>query len=438
LTAIAVASANPLMMSRTNPRSTDRLEAAHRRAIRRVGAALLERQSELGEALAARIVEEIPAYRRASPALLRDVLAGSTATAELLARAFADGVELRREDVEAVRDVARRRVHQGVSLEVFQHAYRAALFAYWDACAEEATRLRISREASLRLARFALDAMDLVATQAAEAYVREETRLRTQSGRLARDLVERLIGGRPVEVDRRHAAAPGLDPTGPLIVVVARVERAAVPVADALQAAREAVEAAMSLGRAHPLVAIRDSEVLLVTAAAAPGRRTASLAAARDRVLDEHDVDLLCGVSAPAPGFAGVPRAYREAELAVSHASAAHPIVALADLSALDCLLIGADATTRAAIAAKGARLRALPTDELALAEATVRAFAAADLNVARAAAALHVHGNTVRYRLARIAETTGHDPRTFAGLTELVCVLETLEDTAGDVPLRA
>jgi hypothetical protein len=414
------------MTSRTKPRPTDRLEAAHRRAIRRVGAALLERQAELGEALAARIVEEIPAYRRASPALLRDVLAGATATAELLARAFARGVELRREDVEAVRDVARRRVHQGVSLEVFQHAYRAALFAYWDACTEEATRLRISRDASLRLARFALDAMDLVATQAAEAYVREETRLRTQSGRLARDLVERLIAGRPVEVDARHAAAPGLDPTGALVVVVARVERAAVPVGDALQAAREAVEAAMSLGRASPLVAIRDSEVVLVTAASAPSRRAASLAAARERVLGEHDVDVRCGVSAPAPGFAGVPRAYREAELSVSHASAAHPIVSLADLSALDCLLVGADTTTRAAIAAKGARLPALPADELAQAAATVRAFAAADLNVARTAAALYVHPNTVRYRLARIADTTGHDPRTFAGLTELVCVLET------------
>jgi hypothetical protein len=426
------------MTSRSNPRSPERLEAAHRRAIGRVGAALLERRTELGEAIAARIVEEIPAYRRASPALLRDVLAGSTATADLLARAFADGVELRREDVEAVREVARRRARQGVRLEVFQHAYRAALFAYWDACAEEATRLRISREASLRLARFALDAMDLVATQAAEAYVREETRLRTQGGRLARDLVERLIAGRPVEVDHRHPAAPGLDPTGALIVIVARIERAGVPVADALQAAREALEASISLGRARPLVAIRESEVVLVTAAATPARRAASLAAARKRVLHEHEVDVRCGVSGPAPGFPSVPRAYREAALSVSHASAAHPIVSLSDLSAMDCLLVGADAATRGAIAAKGARLRALPADEIAQAEATVRAFAAADLNVARAAAALYVHPNTVRYRLARIAEMTGHDPRTFGGLTELVCVLEALADAAGDVLLRA
>jgi sugar diacid utilization regulator len=34
-----------------------------------------------------------------------------------------------------------------------------------------------------------------------------------------------------------------------------------------------------------------------------------------------------------------------------------------------------------------------------------------------------------VRYRLQRTAATTGHDPRTFAGLVELTCILELLEE---------
>jgi DNA-binding PucR family transcriptional regulator len=41
----------------------------------------------------------------------------------------------------------------------------------------------------------------------------------------------------------------------------------------------------------------------------------------------------------------------------------------------------------------------------------------------------MHLHPNTVRYRLERIATTTGHDPRTFAGLVELLCILEMLDD---------
>ncbi|HYZ27696.1 MAG TPA: helix-turn-helix domain-containing protein [Thermoleophilaceae bacterium] len=397
-------------------------------AIRRVGAGLLARQAEIGQAMAKRIVDEIPDYRRSSPALLEDVLAGASATAALLARAFADGVELRREDVESVRELARRRVHQGVSLEVFQRAYRAALFAYWDACAEQATRLKVSREACLRLAGFALAAMDLVTTQAAEAYVREETRVRTQSGREARDLVERLIAGQLVEDSRRHPAAPGLDPTGQLAVIVGRIDSTAVPVSDALQAARDALEEAMSLGRAKPLVAIRQGEIVLVAPAGASARRRAGLRTARQRALDDHDVDVHYGLSTPAAGFPGVARAYREAALSLSYSSPSRPIVSLADLSSLECALISANATTRAVIASKGDGLRSLSNEELTQTVDTVRAFAAANLNVARAAAAMYVHPNTVRYRLARIAASTGHDPRTFSGLAELICVLETIE----------
>ena len=33
--------------------------------------------------------------------------------------------------------------------------------------------------------------------------------------------------------------------------------------------------------------------------------------------------------------------------------------------------------------------------------------------------------GPEIRYRLQQIATKTGHDPRTFAGLVELLCVLE-------------
>jgi DNA-binding PucR family transcriptional regulator len=46
-------------------------------------------------------------------------------------------------------------------------------------------------------------------------------------------------------------------------------------------------------------------------------------------------------------------------------------------------------------------------------------------MNIARTAQELYVHPNTVRYRLARIAGATGHDPRTFTGLADLVCILE-------------
>ena len=397
--------------------------------MRRVGEALAGRYTEIGQTIAARIVDEIPGYRDAAPELISDLRTGATATVEVLARTFAEGSTVRREDLAFVRELAARRVHQGVSLEVFIHAYRVALLAYWDACAEEAARLRISRAAGFALASSAIGAVDTLTTQAAEAYLREETRLRTQSGRAARDLVERLINGEPPDPRRRHPAAPGLDPTGQLLTIVGRIEQTTLAVGDALQLARDTLEENMSLGTARPLAAIRHGELVLISRGTSPRTKIASLSAARQQTIDEHHLDVHYGVGVPSQGFPSVQQAYREATLSLSYTSASRPIVSLDDLSSLECAVIGATATTKAIIASKGNDLRALSRDELSAAVETIRAFSTADLNVAKAAERLHVHPNTVRYRLQQIATKTGHDPRTFTGLVDLICILEMAEN---------
>jgi hypothetical protein len=393
-------------------------------AIRRVGEALVGRNDAIAQSMVARIVEEVPFYRRAPRGVIDDVLVLSTATAAIIGQALAAGVPVRREDAPIVREHAALRLHQGVSLDAFLHAYRAALFGYWDECARAAAELDVTRDESLALARFVLDAVDTITTHAAEAYLREETRVRMQNGREARDLVERLIRGQPVG-DRRDPAAPRLDPTGRLVTIVGRVEQAAGAVGDALQATRDALEESLGLGTARPLIAIRHGEVVLIAGGAAVGQATARLRIARRRVLEERAADVRFGVSVPTTGFASVQRAYLEAALSLSYSSPARPIVSLADLSAFECALLGADATTREVMASKGSALRALADSERAAAIELVRAFSDADLNVSRAARALGIHPNTVRYRLERVAATTGHDPRTFAGLLELLCVAE-------------
>jgi hypothetical protein len=401
----------------------------HRDAIRGVGEALVARSSVIGQAIAARIVDEIPGYTGAAPEVVNDLRAGASATVELLARTFAEGSTIRREQLAFLRALAARRVHQGVGLEAYIHAYRVALLAYWDECAAEAARLGLSREAAFALAHAAIEKMDILTSQAAEAYLREETRLRTQSGRAARDLVERLINGEALDPGRRHPAAPGLDPTGQLLTVVGRVDQTTVAVGDALQFARDALEEGMSLGTVKPLVTIRHGELVLI----APGRSAhselATLRAARQRTLDEHSTDVRYGVGAPSRGFTSVRQAYREASLSLSYTSASRPVVSLTDLSALECALVGATATTKAIVASKGNELRALSDAEHLAAVETIRAFSAADLNVAEAAERMHVHPNTVRYRLQQIATKTGHDPRTFAGLVDLTCILEMTDD---------
>ena len=149
--------------------------------MRRVGDELASRYTEIGQTIAARIVDEIPGYESVSPEVVADLRAGATATVELLARTFAEGSSVRREDLGFLRGLAARRVHQGVSLEDFIHAYRVALLAYWGACAEEAIRLKLSREAGFALASSVIEAIDTITTQAAEAYCAK----RRASGRKA-------------------------------------------------------------------------------------------------------------------------------------------------------------------------------------------------------------------------------------------------------------
>jgi len=389
-------------------------------ALRRIGTALLPRQREIGRAITARVVDELPEYREASEQVQADLLAGATEVAGLLAGSLAGGRMLRREDAAGVRALAARRVHQGVELEVFLHAYRVALFAFWDACAQEAERLRLPRSAGYALGRAAIEAMDVVTTQAAEGYLREEARVRTRSGREARDLVERLVGGRPPDPGRRHPVAPGLDPAGTLVVVVGAVEPAELSPGDALLLARDALAARVR----PPLIALRHDELVVI----ARSVRLADLLQVRAIAL-ARGIDVRFGIGLPAAGFAGVERAHREARLCLASATPARPVVVLEDLPALETAMVGADATARAVVAAKAAGLRALDPTARAIAIDTIRAFAAADLNVARAATALHVHQNTVRHRLDRINAGTGHDPRTFRGLADLLCAVETLHD---------
>ena len=124
-------------------------------------------------------------------------------------------------------------------------------------------------------------------------------------------------------------------------------------------------------------------------------------------------------------GFTDIPRAYEEAALTVSYATDRRPVIALNELPALQLLLLAAFDSTRRLISDRARSLDALSdTDRTAIVE-TINAYAAASMNITDAAKALYVHPNTVRYRLARIAQITGLDPRSFRDLCDLVCILE-------------
>jgi sugar diacid utilization regulator len=244
-----------------------------------------------------------------------------------------------------------------------------------------------------------------------------------RSGRATRDLVERLIAGRAEEVGRRPVAAAGVDLGADLTVAVVRAGGAGRSLDDELEALAAELEETATGRRARRLLAVRQGELVAI-AADRDGALRESLETMRAAASGRR-LDVRVGLGRPAAGADSVARGYRESLLALSYTSVERPLLSLTELGSLQVVVAGADLTSRQVIESHGACFAALPDPSRTLIAATVRAFAAASLNVTTAASDLGLHPNTLRYRLARIAEQTGHDPRTFAGLVELTCVLE-------------
>ncbi len=388
------------------------------------------RLDEVTAAMVSRILEEVPVYRRLPPDGLSDVEQLAARNCRVLSEALRSGGRLDREELRYVAEHVRERVRRGVSLESMLHAYRVGLTAFWEQCIAEAIELGFSRDAALELARRTSELSDDLTTHAAESYVREESRLRALSDQAARDLLEMLLRGEvDAEALKTHLAAPGLDSTETLLVVVGRISSSSRSRSDALETASQAIARALSTGRASPLIAIRSGAVVAVAPADAGIPVAERLAAVHDD-LRERGTELFCGLSTPRASLAGVPAAFDQAVLAVSRASLRQPVVSLAELPVVQNLLLGATSTMRALLTGIAEEIDLDGREALPQMHATLQAFAEANMNVTHAAKALHVHPNTLRYRLRRVHERSGRDPHSFNDLVDLLCLLEILIDS--------
>jgi hypothetical protein len=410
------------------PRRQPREQATSTRA----GDRLLTRLDDVIRTMRDRILEEEPDYQRLPPEEVEDVTQLVASNARLLTAAMA-GHRVAREQLDYVAEHVRHRVRSGIPLEAVLQAYRTALNAFWEECTAEVASLGLSRDAAVDLARKVSEAMDTLTTHAAATYVREESHLRALSDQAARDLLDALLRG-DVDPERAepHPAAPGLDPQGDLVVVVGRVSTEDETLARTLDRAAAILADRLATRRASPLLVVRDRAVVAIAPAEPRDQQLDRLAAARAALADETRAGLYCGLSSPCSGFGGVAAAHEQASLAVSRASEARPIVSLAALPALQHLLTGATGATRTLLLEKGQALADQKPEARAAATATLQGFAQANMNVTRASAALHIHENTLRYRLRRIRESTGHDPQSFDGLVELICLLHVIDDQAG------
>lgn len=407
-------------------------DGAVRAERRRILSTLLERSGALVDAAVAAIRAEVPAYAAQEEPFFVDVRdqAGKHFRTKLCLLLEEHDATL--EDVAFVRSGAMRRARAGFALEDYLNAFRVGQQVFWDAVLATAGNTPLGHQAALTLNAPLLRYCDFVSTHAGRAYVESQQYLVAEDDRQRRDLLEHLLAGTVPANGPLLAAARtyGLGDGTPMMVALAVVVGPRAD-ADAPLAASATITRALPW-QARTLVVVRQGEIVAVPAlchGADPAGLCDHLEAACDR-LRREGMPLAMGISTVAAGVAELPRAYLEARTALEGVAGGGGVVALPRLSPFDYLALRADDTARWLV---DRRVRAFLDEDRArggVLIATVRAFADADLNLRVAAERLQVHPNTAQYRLRRVQERSGRNPRRIADLLDLLVAM-TLDDGA-------
>jgi sugar diacid utilization regulator len=348
----------------------------------------------------------IRGYRlHGGPSLQEDVREHVRAHYDAALRAYADGRPTTREDLAPIRARAERRVAQGISISDFIHAFEVSegplLHRALEFTADEAVRGEMAKIV------MALRQYFYMATvEAAEVYLEAESLRAASVEGVRRDLLEDLLAGRTPMSGRLldAARAAGLDARSGCLVITALLT------APGDEHALRGAAAALSRATASampPLAVVRGDNIVVVLRA--PGDGTGPLAKRLEEVqrrLAANGSPLAVGMSTVHRGLEGVAIAYREASDARERLLPSPGVVALPAMNTFEYLTWHSDATARQLIKPS---IERFVTDDMrggGVLIATLRAYFAADLNAKLVAERLHLHVNTVYYRLTKIAES--------------------------------
>ncbi|MGW4368972.1 PucR family transcriptional regulator [Nocardia takedensis] len=424
------------MSSGSHPRATSDQETvlAERR---RIAGAVFEHAHRIADVGISAITAQIPGYSARDTGFRADVHDQLARLNRTGLEALVDERRVTAEDFAYVRRAAARRAQSGLTLVDYINAFRLGQQATWKtmlACAGES---EIAREATLSMVVPLTRFCDLISTQAAHAYLEFQQYLAAEIGGDSRELVETLLEGRLPERGARLATANAhgivAERTAPMVVVRVLVLGSATRRGESSDSDAEvrhlvcAATARVGVNGLRTLAVVRDGEILAIPVLGRGGgsdELCERLRAMRERLRAEG-IALAVGVSPAISEVAALPRAHQQAGAALELLPEDGGVLALPQLSPFRYLMLRADDTARHLVDPRiGAALAEDRTRGGPLAD-TIRAFAAADMNLREAADALRIHHNTAKYRLGRVQELTGRNARSVNDLVELLVAIE-------------
>lgn len=394
----------------------------------RILAELLENVDELADKAVETMRNEIPAYAARGPEFLADVREQVARHYRTKLAVLLEERTVTAEDIAFTRRASMRRAQAGFDLADYINAFRVGQQVFWEAVVAHAGRSYAGHEAALTLASPLMRYCDFASTHAANAYAEFQQYAAAETVRESRDLVELLLAGEsPTRGPQLATAlAHGLNPESrtPLVVVAAVLIGTDVK-PDARHAACAAI-ARTGVSKHRTLAVVRQSEIVAVPALGPggdPERLCDRLQAVQENLLAENVV-LAMGISTVVEGMAQIPRAYQEARSVLEYLPEDGGVAALPRISPFEYMALRADDTARHLVDPRIVEL--LEEDRMrgGVLTATIRAFAAADLNLRAAAERLQIHHNTAQYRLRRIQERTGRNLRHFTDLVDLLVAI--------------
>jgi hypothetical protein len=376
--------------------------------VRKLSARLLPEADQLGAAMAQRIRDEIPVYDGGEIVAHEELVASCAVNARYILGNLAGDVTV----TETPTETGTTRAEQGVPYAMVLQAFRVGSRFIWEVLVDRADPE--DRDRLLLAAADIWAVSDQLAADVTDAYRRALADRARRDGQMRAVLVGSLLDG-DADATAYVGETAGMLDLGRATEYVVVSAESPTPGAEGLpdveRALRRAnVRSAWRLDHDHQ----------------------EGVVALRFGFGAEHLVELLGGLAQARVGVSTVvgrlddiQEARRQARVACAAVSPGAAVVGRFGADPLAVLLAASPDQARVLVDAVLAPVMALPEDDRAVVFATARAWLAAGGSTSTAARELHVHRNTVRYRIRRLEEVTGRDLARPVDAAELYVALE-------------
>lgn len=384
-----------------------------------------ERLTSLVDATVEEIYQQVEAYARSHhPALREGLRVHVDNLFRTVVRCLREGRESRPEDFPDTKTQAARRLEAGIELHEFLEAVRISQRCIWHSVLDAVPATRAAREVALEMVDDIVQVVEVARSLATESYLQAQQYAFVDQDRRVRDLMEDLLR-REHLVDPRKLSmlrSAGLLDGTPFVVLSAL----RVPHHDSV-ADRPGLSA-VRVARARGVVgfaASRNDEIFGVMAVGS-GPAAKALDRLRRTMSDlaRTDAPYSTGVSTTLTDLARVPVGYAEATQARNSLGGAAGLVSLTEMKPFDYLVLRDDETAQRVVRPEVWQFLQDDRAGGSTLTRTLEEYVACDLNAITTAQRLHLHVNTVYYRLSRVAERTGTDMRSVLNVVDLLIAI--------------